>query len=63
MLDILFVITIVKKVIVIMRPPIQRGNVEKVKRNLFGTPTKEDKEAFQRTYEETMAEGRKVITY
>ena len=43
-----------------MRPPVERGNIEKVKRNLFGTPTKADRDAFQKTYEETMAEGRRV---
>ena len=43
-----------------MRGPMERGNVEKVKRNLFGSPTKADRDAFDRTYQETMAEGRKV---
>ena len=46
-----------------MRGPMPRGNVEKVKRNLFGTPTKEDREEFQKTYQETMEQGRKVKNY
>ena len=46
-----------------MRAPPARGNVQKVKRNLFGSPTKEDQEAFKRTYEESMAKDREVLLH
>ena len=46
-----------------MRAPPARGNVQKVKRNLFGSPSKEDQEAFRKTYEETMARDRQVIYF
>ena len=46
-----------------MRAPPARGNVQKVKRNLFGSPSKEDQEAFRKTYEETMARDRQVINF
>ena len=39
---------------------IDRSRVEKVKRNLFGTPTEDEKKLFHSEYEKTINEERKV---
>ena len=39
---------------------IDRSRVEKVKRNLFGTPTEDEKKLFHSEYEKTIIEERKV---
>ena len=39
---------------------IDRSRVEKVKRNLFGTPTEVEKKLFHSEYEKTIIEERKV---
>jgi hypothetical protein len=40
---------------------IPRGNIQKVRRNLFGSPTQEDRDSFTKMYEEQMAKDRQVI--
>ena len=40
---------------------IDRSRVEKVKRNLFGTPTEDEKKLFHSEYEKTISEERQVI--
>ena len=40
---------------------IDRSRVEKVKRNLFGTPTEDEKKLFHSEYEKTINEERKVM--
>lgn len=39
---------------------IPRGNIQKVRRNLFGSPTQEDRDQFTKMYEEQMAKDRQV---
>ena len=41
---------------------IDRSRVEKVKRNLFGTPTEDEKKLFHSEYEKTIIEERKVYS-
>lgn len=40
---------------------IPRGNIQKVRRNLFGSPTQEDRDSFTKMYEEQMAKDRQVF--
>ena len=39
---------------------IPRGNIQKVRRNLFGSPTQEDRDQFTKLYEEQMEKDRQV---
>ena len=39
-----------------------RSAVERVKRNLFGSPTESEKKQFNQQYEDTFKEERKVIS-
>lgn len=40
---------------------IPRGNIQKVRRNLFGSPTQEDRDSFTKMYEEQMAKDRQEM--